>query len=91
MSRKLKIYEQSMGGGSYTSVPTIILKGKWLKEAGFISGEYVEVVYDGDKITLTKITAPESSSRKSLEEKINRLNKSQRKKIEKAIDELKEN
>ena len=37
MSRKLKIYEQSMGGGSYTSVPTIILKGKWLKEAGFIS------------------------------------------------------
>ncbi len=28
ISRKLKIYEQSMGGGNYTQVPTILLKGK---------------------------------------------------------------
>lgn len=30
--RKLKIYEQSMGVSNYTPVPTILLKGKWLKE-----------------------------------------------------------
>jgi len=90
MSRKLKIYEQSMGGGNYTQVPTIILKGQWLKEAGFTSGEYVEVVCDGDTITLTKTAAPESASKKSLEEKISGLSESQRKKISKTIDELKE-
>lgn len=28
MSRKLKIHEQSMGGGNYTQVPAIILKGQ---------------------------------------------------------------
>lgn len=44
MTRKLKIYEQSMGGGNYTQVPTKLLKGKWLEEAGFKCGEYVEVV-----------------------------------------------
>lgn len=32
--RKLKIYEQSMGGGNYTQVTTSILKGQWLKIAG---------------------------------------------------------
>ena len=40
-----------MGGGNYTQVPTILLKGKWLEEAGFKSGEYVEFVVEGDKIT----------------------------------------
>jgi hypothetical protein len=93
MSRKLKIYEQSMGGGNYEPVPTIILKGQWLREAGFASGEYVEVVCEGDRITLTKTAAPESASKKSLEDKISGLSESQRKKkkkISKAIDALKE-
>ena len=31
MSRKLKVYEQSIGGGNYTQVPTVVLKGQWLK------------------------------------------------------------
>ena len=30
MARKLKVYEQSMSGSSYTQAPTIILKGQWL-------------------------------------------------------------
>lgn len=47
---KLKIYEQSMDGGSYTSVPTILLKGKWLEEAGFKIGEYVEVEVEGARL-----------------------------------------
>lgn len=89
MDRKLKVYEQSMGGGNYTPVPTILLKGKWLEEAGFKSGEYVEVVVEGDKITLTKTTPPEASSKKSLEEKIKDLNPEQRKKLAQMIDSLK--
>lgn len=89
MDRKLKVYEQSMGGGNYTPVPTILLKGKWLEEAGFKSGEYVEVVVEGDKITLTKTTPPEASSKKSLEEKIKDLDPEQRKKLAQIIDSLK--
>lgn len=89
MARKLKVYEQSMGGGNYTQVPTIILKGQWLKTAGFAAGEYVEVECDGDKITLTKTTPPETkSTKKSLEEKINELDAEQRKKLAKLIDSL---
>ena len=89
MSRKLKIYEQSMGGGNYTQVPTILLKGKWLEEAGFKPGEYVEVVVEEDKITLSKTTPPEAkSTKRSLEEKINELDSKQRKKLAKLIDSL---
>ena len=89
MARKLKVYEQSMGGGNYTQVPTIILKGQWLKTAGFEAGEYVEVECDGDKITLTKTTPPEAkSTKKSLEEKINELGPKKRKKLAELVDKL---
>lgn len=89
MRRKLKIYEQSMGGGNYTQVPTILLKGKWLEEAGFKPGEYVEVVVEGDKITLSKTTPPEAkSTKKSLEERINKLDSKQRAKLANLIDKL---
>ena len=88
MTRKLKVYAQSMGGGNYTQVPTIILKGQWLKTAGFEAGDYVEVVCEGDKITLTKTTPPEASNRKSLEDKIKDLDPEQRKKLAKMIDSL---
>ena len=88
MVRKLKVYEQSMGGGNYTTMPTILLKGKWLEEAGFKSDEYVEVVVEGGKITLTKTTPPEASSKKSLEEKKD-LDPEQRKKLAQMIDSLK--
>lgn len=55
---------------NYTQVPTIILKGKWLEEAGFKSVDYVEAEIDGEKIALSKTTSPETASWKSLEEKI---------------------
>ena len=87
MSRKLKIYEQSMGGGNYTQVPTILLKGKWLEEAGFKPGEYVEVVVEGDKITLSKTTPPEIK-KVLLEEKVRMLDKKQRTKLANLIDKL---
>lgn len=88
MSRKLKIYEQSMGGGNYTPVPTILLKGKWLEQSGFKSGEYVEVEVNGDEITLRKTTPPEIKEKVSLEEKVRMLDKKQRAKLANLIDKL---
>ena len=85
MARKLKVHNQSMGP-NYTQVPTITLKGKWLENAGFKTGEYVEVKVDGDKIILTKTVAPET--KESLDEKIQKLSKSQKVKLAKMIDEL---
>ena len=86
--RKLKVYEQSLSGPAYTPVPTIILKGQWLKDAGFASGEYVEVECSGDKITLTKTTPPESPPKMSLEEKIKNLSESKIKKLSEMIGKL---
>ena len=54
-----------MSVSSCTKVPTIILKGQWLKAAGFETGQYVEVVCEGDKIVLSKTTAPEPTINKS--------------------------
>ena len=75
-------------GGNYTPVPTILLKGKWLEEAGFKSGDYVEAIIEGDKIALAKTNPPEVSSKKSLEEKIKDLDPEQKKKLAKIIDSL---
>lgn len=89
MARKLKIYSQSMGGGNYTQVPTVVLKGQWLKAAGFEIGDYLEIGCDGDKITLIKTTPPEpKTTKKSLEEKIKKLDKTQREKLARMIDKL---
>lgn len=89
MARKLKIYSQSMGGGNYTQVPTVVLKGQWLKAAGFEIGDYLEIECDGDKITLIKTTPPETkATKKSLEEKIKNLDKAQREKLARMIDKL---
>lgn len=78
MARILKVHAQSMGS-IYKETPTIILKGQWLKDAGFASGEYVEINCDGDKITLTRTTPPDLPPKKSLEEKINGLSENKRK------------
>lgn len=88
MKRKLKIYEQSMGGGNYTQVPTLLLKGKWLEEVGFKAGEYVEVNVENETITITKTTPPETADKKTLKEKIDELSPEQKKKLSKLIDTL---
>ena len=41
--RNMKVYEQS--GYNYKSTPTIMLKGQWLKEAGFNVGDSITVTY----------------------------------------------
>lgn len=79
-----------MGGENYTSVPTIFLKGKWLEEAGFHIGEYVSVEINGDEILLTKTNPSEDKTRKeSIEEKINRLSKSQLMELNAYLDGMK--
>ena len=78
-----------MGGGNYTSVPTILLKWKWLEEAGFNMGEYVAVEIDGDRIILSKTTPSEKPKRLSIEEKINELDLKQLKKLNTYLDGLK--
>lgn len=89
MARKLKIYSQSMGGGNYTQVPTVVLKGQWLKAVSFEIGDYLEIECEGDKITLIKTTPPEPmTTQKSLEEKIKNLDKAQREKLVRMIDKL---
>ena len=46
-TRKLKLYGQS--GYRYQDTPAIILKGKWLEDAGFTINDRVEVnVGDGE-------------------------------------------
>lgn len=89
MKRKLKIYEQSMGGGNYTQVPTLLLKGKWLEEVGFQAGEYVEVNIENEVITITKTTPPEKAEKKTLQEEIDELTPSQRKELTKFVKGLK--
>lgn len=51
-TRKLKIYDQSNG---YKFVPTLMIKGDWVKEYGFNSGDYIEVKCENEKIIITKI------------------------------------
>lgn len=53
-TRNLKVYGQS--GYHYKETPTIILKGQWLKQAGFnIGDEIVITVTEGKALIKNKI------------------------------------
>ena len=52
--RSIKVYGQS--GYKYRETPTIMLKGMWLKEAGFDVGDYISVTCEDDKIVIAKDT-----------------------------------
>lgn len=49
--REMKVYEQS--GYQYKPTPTIVLKGKWLEELGFVSGTPVVVKCQDGQLTIT--------------------------------------
>ena len=49
--RNMKVYEQ--WGCNRKVAPTIILKGKWLKEAGFDSGMPITVICEDGKLIIT--------------------------------------
>lgn len=50
--RSVKVYGQS--GYKYREMPTIMLKGLWLKEAGFDIGDYISVTCEDGKIIITQ-------------------------------------
>ena len=50
--RKMKVYEAS--GYNYKRTPSIILKGDWLKEAGFDVGGLIQVECEDGKLIITQ-------------------------------------
>lgn len=50
-SRNMKVYEQR--GYNYKSTPTIMLKGQWLKDAGFNIGDSITVTCEDGKLIIT--------------------------------------
>jgi len=83
VKRKLKVYSQYQGN---KAVPTIIIKGEWVKTANFKEGDYVELDVSDEKIVITKTTPPER--KKTLQKKIDALDPKKKKEIEKLIDEM---
>lgn len=51
-SRNMKVYGQS--DYNYKSTPTIMLKGQWLKEAGFDCGTSITVTCEDGKLIITQ-------------------------------------
>ena len=49
--RNMKVYEQS--GYQYKATPTIMLKGQWLREAGFNIGDSITVTCEDGKLVIT--------------------------------------
>lgn len=49
-TRNIKVCEQS--GHNYKPTPTIMLKGQWLKEAGFEIGSLVKVQCEDGKLVI---------------------------------------
>ncbi len=56
-TRELKVYGQS--GHKYQDTPTIVLKGKWLEDAGFRIGKKFTVYQDNGTIILNIIKMEE--------------------------------
>ena len=52
--RSIKVYGQS--GYKYRETPTIMLKGQWLKEAGFEIGDYISVTCEDGKLIIAQDT-----------------------------------
>ena len=50
--RSIKVYGQS--GYKYRETPTIMLKGMWLKEAGFDIGDYISVTCEDGKLIIAQ-------------------------------------
>ena len=50
--RSIKVYGQS--GYKYRETPTIMLKGQWLKEAGFNIGDYISITCEDGKLIITQ-------------------------------------
>lgn len=49
--RSIKVYGQN--GYKYRETPTIMLKGKWLEELGFMIGDYISITYEDGRLVIT--------------------------------------
>ena len=54
MSKKRSIKVYGLSGYKYRETPTIMLKGIWLKEAGFDIGDYISVTCEDGKIVIAQ-------------------------------------
>lgn len=54
MAKKRSVKVYGMSGYKYQQTPTIMLKGLWLKEAGFDIGDYISVTCEDGKIITTQ-------------------------------------
>lgn len=54
MAKKRSVKVYGMSGYKYQQTPTIMLKGLWLKEAGFDIGDYISVTCEDGKIIITQ-------------------------------------
>jgi toxic protein SymE len=53
-TRKLKVYpKHRVGNKHFKVVPEIRLCGQWLRDVGFKSGNFIEVISEMNKITIT--------------------------------------
>ena len=51
--RRLKVHESS--GYKYKPTPSILLKGDWLRQVGFNSGDQISVKCENGKLTITTV------------------------------------
>ncbi len=54
MAKKRSVMVYGQSGYKYRETPTIMLKGLWLKEAGFDIGDYISVTCEDGKIIITQ-------------------------------------
>ena len=54
MAKKRSVMAYGQSGYKYRETPTIMLKGLWLKEAGFDIGDYISVTCEDGKIIITQ-------------------------------------
>lgn len=75
-TRNLKVYEQS--GYKYKATPAIMLKGQWLKEAGFEIGDYITVTVEDGKLIIApdaERAAIAEAEEKFMEQELKKLQK----------------
>jgi len=54
MAKKRSVKVYGMSGYKYQQTPTIMLKGLWLKEAGFDIGDYISVTCEDGKLIIAQ-------------------------------------
>lgn len=59
-TKTLKVYHGS--GWNYTSIPQIILQGKWLDKLGFSIGDKITVTCNDNKLTIMRASDMQSEN-----------------------------